>query len=272
MLACGQNFQPTKVMREIERFDTSTLPAKVATDLGNGFIKGVTNPAGRAALVSELVAAELASWFGLRVPDFAIIPTCQIDIPMLNRGGLIEPPVFCSKEVIGETRDLGGEFLKRLRDHSDIAKLVIFDTWIRNVDRYEVESGHSNSDNILYARSDILPRKYELVPIDHSHCFSEMDLTDDVEWDVEDKNVYGLFPEFQEYLTAAHVADAIECLRTINPALVSEIVNSVPPQWHLRTAQRESLTEFICNRAVFVMETISSAILNQADLIGFENN
>lgn len=272
MLACGQNYKPTKILREIERFNTSTRPAKVATDDGNGFIKGITNPAGRAALVSELVAAELACWYGLKVPDFAIVPTCQIDIVMVNRGGLIEPPVFISKEVIGEPRDFGGEFLKRLRDHSDIAKLVVFDTWIRNLDRYEVDSGQSNSDNILYTLSNMTRHKYELVPIDHSHCFTEMDLTEDTDWGpiVEDAGIYGLFPEFKEYLTAPAVANAVACLRNINIGIVSEIVNSVPSHWHLTAARKEPLIEFICKRAEFVMETISTAILTQTDLIGFD--
>jgi hypothetical protein len=40
MLVCGRDWQPTRVRRVIETHESSTRVAKVATDVGNGFLKG----------------------------------------------------------------------------------------------------------------------------------------------------------------------------------------------------------------------------------------
>lgn len=84
MLCCGRKWQPTCIERVIESFPTSTMVCKVATDKGNCFLKGMGNPSGNDALISELVCGELAAWIGLRIPDFAIIDFNGPDIILQN--------------------------------------------------------------------------------------------------------------------------------------------------------------------------------------------
>jgi hypothetical protein len=101
MLFCGRDWQPSLVKRVIETYETSTRVAKVATDAGNGFLKGMGNPAGSLALASEVVVGELAVWLGLRVPPFAIVGTGDIQIPMMGRGDMLPGPAFISQEIEG---------------------------------------------------------------------------------------------------------------------------------------------------------------------------
>jgi len=265
MLACGTVCQPTIIQREIEKFPSSTSPVRVETDHGEGFIKGIGNPLGRPPLISELVAAELGTWFGLKIPPFAVIGAPQIEIIMQKNGMPMLPPLFFSLAVDGTPRDGSDTFLSRLSDESDVSRLVIFDTWIRNWDRYF--DGEDNSDNLLYARRSG-DRRYDLVPIDHSSCFVEDDFTAQAapeNW-VCDTNIYGKFPEFDDYINARSVNDAVTQLGALNRDFVDEIVNSVPPEWGLTRRAAISLVNLICGRAEYVVNTIAARLVDAPEL------
>lgn len=271
MLACSTVFQPTRIEREIELFESSTRPARVATNAGDGFLKGMGNPQGTTALISELIAGELGVWFGLSIPPFAVVNHCQIEIPMRNHHLTMAPPMFCSKAVEGIPRDGSDTFLKRLLRPEDVSKLVVFDTWIRNSDRYS-EDMH-NSDNLLYVTEN-KGRKYSLVPIDHSHCFVGIDFETDLPSPqfVIDPEVYGLFPEFAPFIKTGHVADALERLDGLEPDFVQECVNSIPAQWLASAAVKENIRNFICDRAKYVVETLAIKLVPDPQLPGMGNN
>jgi hypothetical protein len=269
MLACGAECQPNEIIREIEKFPSSTSPVRVATDAGEGFVKSPGNPMGNAALISELVAAELGRWFGLRIPPFAVVTRCDIEITMTRNGVAIAPPLFFSLAVDGTPRDGGDTFLSRLRDPGDVAKLVVFDTWIRNWDRFL--NGDGNDNNLLYVKA-ATGRKYDLVPIDHSNCFIGDDIAFPIgpvpeDW-VNDPNVYGKFPEFDPYINARNVHSAIDCLATLKRADVVEIVNSVPPEWGLGVYAATALVDLICERAAFVVNSLPARLVDEPEIPG----
>ncbi len=135
MLHCGHSWQPTVVKRVVETFETSTRVARVATDQGIGFLKGIGNPAGLDSLVTELVCGELARWFGLQTPDFAVIKLDVIEIFSKSGTFHVHGPAFISREVTGLVADGDRSLLVKLTNPSDIMKLVVFDTWVRNSDR-----------------------------------------------------------------------------------------------------------------------------------------
>lgn len=269
MLACGAEYQPSEIIREIEKFPSSTCPVRVATDVGEGFVKSLGNPMGEAALISELVAGELGRWLGLKVPPFAIVKQCNIEITMAKNGMTIVPPLFFSYAVDGSPRDGGDTFLSRLRAPEDVSKLVVFDTWIRNLDRFL--NGQANSDNLLYIRSPT-GRKYELVPIDHSNCFIGDDATFPAgavpEIWVTDPNVYGKFPEFDPYIDARTVKAAVQKLASLTRGTVEEVVNSVPPEWGLGQYAANALVELICERATYVVNTLPARLVDEPEIPG----
>ena len=276
MLACGMIVQPTEITREIESLHTSTCPAYVDTDAGAGYIKGVNNPSGRQAVISELIAAELGTWFGLDIPAFAVVERCDIDIKMRDQHqierGIIEAPVFFSLAVEGMPRDASSEtFLSRLDRMSDVSRLVVFDTWIRNFDRHDPRygDGEENSDNLLYSKST-KRNKYKLIPIDHSLCFFEdaFENVDNIQPEIEDENVYGLFPEFKNCITSEDVSGAIHDLSRLDPIFVNECVNNIPAEWGFGNAEKQQVTQFICQRAAYVVDTISERIVDDPCLPG----
>jgi hypothetical protein len=266
MLACGRTCNPTRVLREIESFVSSTRVALVETDAGLGYVKGMRNPEGPKALVSELVAAELAVWFGLSIPPFAVIEKCEIEIKMKDWPHRMKAPLFFSKRVDGFPRDGSATIISKLRRPRDIAKLVVFDTWVRNADRYSL--GIANSDNLLFVRRGN-QRNYDLTPIDHTHCFFEDMLgANMIDAIVRDGVVYGDFPEFTPYLTRTAVGGALDSLSKLDRDFVDEIVAATPQEWGLGASAAKRLADFICRRAAFVVETMAEKIVKTPESSG----
>lgn len=251
MLRCGTIWQPSKVDRVVETFPTSTRVAKVVTDQGTGFLKGMGNPAGTDSLACELVAAELAAWLGLRTPDFALMEIEGIEIPMHGGGVLAPGPAFITRSLQGTTGTPGDTFLKKLANADQVAKLVVFDTWIRNADRCPPIGALDptpNYDNQFFTPEG---RKFDLVALDHSHCFVETTLEDEIAGGhlAADERLYGYFPEFAPYLTDAALGSALDRLGTFDGAFAAEVVGSIPPQWEVTGAARSAWAKLMVERS-----------------------
>ncbi|SNT11677.1 hypothetical protein SAMN05216374_2759 [Tardiphaga sp. OK246] len=267
MLQCGVEWRPTLVKRVIEPLRTSTRAAKVATDEGIGFLKGMGNPAGPVALATELVAAELARWLGLKTPPFAIVQLVDLDVPMIERGYMLHGPAFISKEIDGLTADGGDVFLSRLHNPEDISKLVVFDTWIRNADRCPPDPQNTpyNRDNLFFTPSG---RKFQIVVFDHSHCFVEGTLEDELGQPhlLDDERIYGNFPEFSAYIRPDAVQAAVARLRQIDTNVVQEVLGSIPQQWGISGSIKAAWCHLICARANKVAEFIPGKLLDEPGL------
>lgn len=265
-LACGSVWRPTRVERVIETFGTSTRPAKVMTDKGLALLKGMGNPAGDAALACEVVAGELAVALGLRVPAFAIA-SLNLPITMNDHGPMAIGPAFLSEWLPGQT--LGAEaLLNRITRPGDIAKLVFLDSWIRNEDRYPPVGGFNqaaNWDNLFFTPAG---RDFDLVALDHSHCFTLGDLCDEIgDHEVaSDTAVYGLFPQFAPFLTEAHVMTAAAALAEVSGGLVDKIINQLPEQWGIGPACGAHWANVIRHRAALVAQALPAALLAQPSL------
>lgn len=177
--------------------------------------------------------------------------------------------LFFSSAVEGTPRDGTDAFLRRLRDKDCVSRLVVFDTWIRNWDRYY--GGDANSDNLLYVQASV--HKYDLVPIDHSNCFIGGDpvFPDGAapnDW-IEDGSVYGKFPEFDDFITSDGVTAALDRLTTLDRNFVTEVVNSVPLAWGLGPLARVGLIDFICARATYLVDTLAPKLIDEPPFPGF---
>jgi hypothetical protein len=264
---CGGQWRPTRIERVVETLRTSAGPAIVETDAGIAYLKGIGNPAGDVALASELVAGELARWFGLVTPDFAIVEL-DLDIPLRDGGLLQRGPAFLSRRVDGNVFDGTDRMLKKMNRVADISRLVIFDTWIRNHDRCppaDALDPAPNRDNLILAPRG---RKYELVVLDHTHCFVEGDLEAAIvdRYAVEDDRIFGLFPEFERFITEAAVLEASAHLARLDRLCVQEIVSSLPPQWGISGPMRTNWVDFIVERARRVAASGPERLLRQGRL------
>lgn len=268
MLRCGLHWQPTAVDRVIETYPTSTRVAKVKTNAGIAFLKGMGNPAGNQSLAMELVGAELASRLGLFVPNFAILDLAEIEIPMIDHGFVSFGPAFVSSEVRCITSDGSPHLVARLSEPSEIALLVIFDTWIRNLDRCpppDYFDPEPRRDNLCFTPDGV---KLKLLVIDHSHCFVEGAIEDEIgdAHFVDDARIYGRFPEFEAYLKEAPLRQAVGKMTSIDAAAIAEIVNSIPGVWGPSQQTRNTWIAQIMARQMHIATSVIDTLVAQGQM------
>ncbi len=267
MLFCDQTFSPTEISREIRQIpQSSTNPIEVMTDHGICFIKCAQSPMGKDPLVNEYVASEIGCWLGLKIPPFSILTNSPLKLTLKKNAADISGPYFCSKKVDASTFDGSDLYLNRLKCQQDIAMLVLFDTWLRNWDRY-FES-EQNLDNLLFGWRAKSP-KLDLIPIDHSECLRSPGAPCwDMEEEICDEAVYGNFPAFEPYLSISSVRAAVSKLRSLDPGHVSEIVAAIPGAWLDSSSERDQIHNFLVKRAQYVVDTFEDHILGEPPLPG----
>ena len=260
-------WEPTKVTRVVDFLTTSTKPIKAETDDGLALIKYIGNPQGCDALVAEFVAGSLARCVGIPVPDFAIINCPEIEIGPYNLVTTAGPS-FASRWV-PDAMSLApdSKLLEDLREPSMITNLVVFDTWIRNFDRYS-DSGDdtvSNLDNILFVPDK---RKSAMIVIDHTHAFVEStfdeEMDDPMWWD--DKTVYGQFPNFKPYLSHKALMNMIDKIMGVDIVTLEEIFAKLPSDWQLTQVQRSLFAEQLLKRAEALPNWLPEALFDQREM------
>lgn len=264
-LQAGASWQPSRIERVNTVLNTSTKPLLVVTDQGTALLKYMGNRAGLDALVTELLAAELANTIGLRTPDFALlsIPEIETSDPLVS---VQSGPAFLSRWEQAQSLSPNSHLLANLRTKSDVARLVVFDTWIRNKDRFsdDANGGVLNYDNILF-RADI--RKTQLLVIDHSHAFAETSLEDEINenWATE-QIVYGMFNEFAAILTRRDVKSALDTLCGVAADELGEICLSPPREWGFSAGLANQLAALLIRRANLMKEWLPDALFDQLEL------
>jgi hypothetical protein len=221
------------------------------------------NPAGNLSLATALVAGELARWFGLVTPPFAIVQVVDIDIPMEGYGFMDKGPAFVSRELEGAPGDGGDIFLSRLNNPDDVSKLVIFDTWIRNADRCSPDPEVPfNRDNLFFTP---IGRKFDLVVFDHSHCFVETTLEAELEGGhlLDDARIYGNFPEFSRHLNGRAIEAGAARLHQIDAGVAQEIIGSIPADWGITTSVKTAWADLILRRAQKVADYVPLRLMDQ---------
>lgn len=268
-MRCGHNWQPTIIKRVIDRYASSTEVVQVATDVGNAYLKGMGNRQGDESLACEFVGSELVALVGLTVPPFAVVELQELEIVTVSGRLLTKGPAFLSQaQEKTITGDAEGRCLGRLRNRSDLALMIVFDTWVRNPDRCP-PSDHlipePNRDNVMF-RS--VGGWFELLAFDHTHCFTETDLETGLAGDffVDDPNVYGAFPEFLPHVDEADLRAACKTIADIDGEQVLEIVAAVPQPWGPSQAIRTRWAQQIINRAARVEDIVIPTLINQGQL------
>lgn len=263
-----KSWRPTTFLRFEESFPTSMCTARIVTDAGKAYIKAMGNPQGPHPLACELVGTQLADWFGLPTFEFALMNVnADVDEILFFNGNKADSgPAFVSKAVNGHNWGGKGKELDSLVNPEAISQLIIFDTWTRNCDRYppDLKLRQPNRDNVFL--EDLGQGSFRLIAMDQSCCFNwGRDLNPKIAniEIVKDARLYGLFPAFVPYVRQEVVEKAIEKLNLINDKIVEKMVNIVPGEWNVDKKTRIEWKEMICQRAVFVAETIMGTIAKQ---------
>ena len=273
------DWNPTKAVFK-KGLPTSARTALVETDIGLGYLKAMGAPEGLHTLASEVVVTQLATWFKLPTFEWAIIRIDEFsEIPFLdklgNRTGQATPgPAFITKSEPGETWGGKARLLKLLVNPQDISRLVVFDTWVLNCDRHSVSQDASahhrkpNRDNVFLSRN--APRgRFLLKAMDHTHCLNcGRDWTRKLAQvdTIRDSRVFGLFPEFRNFLNRDTVREAVADLKKITNVPVAKMTEHVPKEWEVTREAMDAVIELIVGRAAYVADTIESRIWPQGTL------
>lgn len=251
--------------------------AVVMTDAGRAHLKVMGNKQGPHTLACELICTRLARWFGVPTPDAAILVLTEADTFDLNDGRQATPgPAFASRTIEAVPWD-GTEDTLALLDNVDrLARLVVFDTWIRNDDRHppvntagELQSNWPpNRENLLIRREDQRPPRRSFTAIDFGRGLTGgKDLSSDVREieAIQDPSMYGLFPQFQRFLTISRVDEAVEGLRQASASALRDIIGSVPREWEVRDDLIEAIAEMLCRRAGFLADNMRDLLPSLPD-------
>jgi hypothetical protein len=268
----GQNWQPQSIERVTRVIDTSTKPISAVTDDGTAIVKYIGNPQGLEALICELVGTELANCIGLQTPDFAVADIPNLELPGHPLLQVASGPAFFSRWEEAVSLSPKSGLLQKLRRSEDLAKLVVLDTWTRNKDRFSEEGvegyGIVNFDNVLLRRDK---RKVELLVIDHTHAFIETTLDDELgqAW-IDEQKVYGLFQQFEPFLTRKSIDDALTAVNKIDLEVIEGICEEVPRAWGMTQALANRLSSCIFERGSKLGTWLPSALFDQYEMNLFQ--
>jgi hypothetical protein len=257
------HWEPQHILQADRAYQTATDTVRVTTDAGPGFLKALGNHGGPHLLAADWIGTKLAAWLGLPTFETAIIEVTDLDEIHFLNGSLAQPgPAFIAREMSGETWGAVKGRLTMLVNPGDVGKLMLFDTWTRNADRYppDLTTRKPNYNNLFFSNAGLPDDHWRLIAMDHTHCFtSGRDLDGklsriDV---VKDERVYGLFPELLPYLVQPDAMNewnaAVDKLGTLDRAWVRQQIATLPPEWQVEAAGRAALEEFICERANFLL-------------------
>jgi hypothetical protein len=258
----ANSWRPTHIRRFIKAFDTSACTVLVETDAGRAYLKAIGNNEGTHTLVAELVGTRLARWLGLRTLEFELIRLTKIDEVIFHNGNQAQPGhAFVTREERGEQWSGSNEQLSKLENPEDLGRLVVFDTWTRNCDRYSKRQNAGpriNRANVFLTMPSA-SGKLTLRAIDHTHCFTcGRDITPQLRKidTIRDESLYGLFPEFRARIERGDVVQAASGLRKFSQSDALDAVAGIPAEWDLPKETQEALVEFIVRRAVFVADNV----------------
>lgn len=232
----------------------------VSTNDGEGYLKAMGNRGGPHRLAADWVGTQLAAWLGLPTFDFAIIQVQpENEIPFYHGGQAQPGPAFITRKDPGMTWGGDAATLAKLVNPADIGKLVLFDTWVRNVDRYPPNPAarRPNRGNVFLSSENVPDGQWRLLAMDHTHCFdgpgyldAKLDRIDFV----QDELVYGLFPEFKPFIQPhwATLTAAAAKLKTLDKAWLQELIARIPAEWQVDGPARAALAKQVYSRADFL--------------------
>lgn len=265
-------WKPQTIVRFIDNFPTGAATILVKTDQGEGYLKAMGNPGGEHCLACEYVGTQLAQWFELPTFDFTLIQVTDVDKLPFSKGGSAKPgPAFISRKERGGAWGGADRELKRLVNPDDLTRLVIFDTWTLNWDRYSVKDKGKpriNRDNVFL--SEEAPKGQLLLKaIDHTHVFTRGgELTSKLAHvdRVKDNQLYGLFPGFRPFLSEKAAMRGIERLKEFTRAKAEKIVHSIPKEWDVSESAKKAVVDLLVSRARYLAEGIMTMLWPQGEL------
>jgi hypothetical protein len=80
---------------------------------------------------------------------------------------------------------------------------------------------------------------------------------------VRDEQLYGLFPQFQDFVDRAEIRRFVTRLTQFTADVASAFISLVPQEWKISSDARSAWAAMITQRAQFVAETIETRLWPQ---------
>lgn len=145
------------------------------------------------------------------------------------------------------------------------------DTWLLNCDRYAPDGLRVNRDNVFLVQQPGGGTRTLLTAMDFTHAFTcggEINRRLGFIERVQDARVYGLFPEFREFLDRDEVRRLSVRLGQFSRETADGIINAVPGEWQIDRQGRSAWATMITNRAHFIAERVEQILWPQLELEG----
>ncbi|WP_315854268.1 HipA family kinase [Gemmata palustris] len=222
-------------------------------------------------LACELVGIELARIVGLRTPEYAVIEIpLHAPIELADGNEFVPGHGFITRKLDGMDWSGSRSVLTRVLNPIDLARLVVFDTWTLNCDRFrprtETAPEWRAARNVFLERAADFDDQYYLTSLDHGCCFKCLaDLTPAyLRRAATADTLYGYFPEFAGLARREHALQAVRAVQSCSRAQIDAIIERVPEAW-LANGHRNALGDMIYGR-IHLLERIIRVDFPAADL------
>lgn len=259
-------WQPKQFSRYVQTIGSSSQTAVIETDAGRAFLKAINNPQGVHVLACDWIGTKLARRFGLKTFDIAILELAEDDeIPLDDKTSAASGPAFVTRAEIGEP--MGGEVtLLDIENVEDIARLIVFDTWVRNCDRYAPGMGKGNEprmrlDNLFLSADGAPEGKFILKAIDQGHIFTcgkpVTPKLASIET-IKEERLYGCFPFFRRVVTIEQICQIATELKENRSRLCGNLLDDLPAAWEVSNETKQAINRLLLERAVFLADNIKA--------------
>lgn len=262
MASAPRPWQPSKILNALEARKTGSRVLRVETDEGEGFLKAMGVDNGPHVLACELVGTLLAGWLKLRTLSFALIDVPgDMELCFADGKPVAAGPGFITRAEEGRVWSGNESELDELDNFADIDRLIVFDTWTMNCDRYRPPNGatlRQNRDNVWFSEEEATEGKFLLKAMDHGCCFTcESELTvPRLQRTVNDDRLYGLFPAFRPHTTRESLLRVVAEVETVARSEVESMIDRVPREWDVDLSARREWCGWICRRAKLIRRII----------------
>ena len=126
-----------------------------------------------------------------------------------------------------------------------------------------------NLDNVFLVQYPGSKGKALLEAIDFTHAFTcGRELNKRIAFidNVRDEQIYGLFPQFQDFLDAAAIKRFATRLTQFTADVASAFISLVPREWDISSDARSAWADMITRRAQFLAESVEKRLWPQQQL------
>jgi hypothetical protein len=171
-------------------------------------------------------------------------------------------PAFITRAEDGRPWSGEQEELDLIDNPRDLARVIVFDTWVRNCDRYtpRAEHSHLNRSNVFLSAEGASAGRFILKPIDHGQCFCFATVFTPAllraETAIRDECLYGYFPEFRGRVAEIDVRQAIAQVAAIQAIEVEALFTGIPAEWQVSAEIQDAWRDLVQGRAVYLDQNV----------------